>query len=141
MNIRPIEHDEYGLLEEFLYLAVFVPPGSGLPSREVIREPAIYAYIDGFGRPDDVCLIAEEDETIFIGDWALLLCAKAARTMSWYWNLGRRLLMADSFSFGVKDLMESAVQRFPYGQTIGAQGVCMISFCGRLTRITYCQLI
>jgi hypothetical protein len=61
MNIRPIEQGEYDILEEFLYLAVFVPPSCETPPREVVYEPNIHAYIDGFGRPDDVCLVAEED--------------------------------------------------------------------------------
>jgi ribosomal protein S18 acetylase RimI-like enzyme len=77
-RIRPITKSEYGILTEFLYLAVFVPPGSKSLPREVIYEPGVYAYIDGFGdSPDDICFVAEvdceEDGEVIAAAWSRIL--------------------------------------------------------------------
>ncbi len=54
VEIRPIERRDYPLLEEFLYQAIFVHEGEELPAREIIYQPEIYVYIDGFGGKDDI---------------------------------------------------------------------------------------
>jgi len=72
MNIRPIETGEYGCLEDFLYLAVFVPLGHEALSHDIIYAPEIYVYIDGFGKPDDACYVAEADGAIVGAAWARL---------------------------------------------------------------------
>lgn len=42
--IRPMKQDEYGLLEDFLYHAIFVPDWYKDPvPRSVIYEPELYA--------------------------------------------------------------------------------------------------
>jgi GNAT superfamily N-acetyltransferase len=41
VNIRPIKTGEQGCLEDFLYLAVFVPPGHEPLSRDVIHAPEL----------------------------------------------------------------------------------------------------
>jgi len=56
---RPITPEDFPLLEEFIYHAIFVPPGEELPPREIIRKPDVYMYIDDYGgKPDDNGLIA-----------------------------------------------------------------------------------
>lgn len=60
--IREIEPSEYGLLEDFLYEAIFVPEGEAPPSRDVLKIPEISLYIDDFGtRKDDICFVAIVD--------------------------------------------------------------------------------
>ena len=62
--IRPMKQDEYGLLEDFLYYAIFVPDWYKEPiPRSVIYEPELWCTIENFGQSkDDFCLVAEADE-------------------------------------------------------------------------------
>ena len=56
-QIRAIRPEEYPLLEDFLYEAIFVPEGETPPDRSIIRRPELQIYIEQFGeRPDDRCL-------------------------------------------------------------------------------------
>jgi len=73
MNFRLIKKNEYGCLEDFLYFAVFVPPGHEPLSRDVIHVPELYVYIEDFGRPDDVCFVAEADGAIVGAAWSRIL--------------------------------------------------------------------
>jgi len=61
MNIivREITKTEYPLLEDFIYTAIYMPPGEEPPPREVIFDPEIYIYVDGFGdKPGDCGIVA-----------------------------------------------------------------------------------
>ena len=54
--------DEYSLLENFLYEAIFIPKGAERPPREMIRQEELRVYIKDFGKQkDDHCLVAECD--------------------------------------------------------------------------------
>lgn len=57
--VRPMRLGEEGLLEEFLYQAIHVPPGVESPARDVIGLPELRRYIEGFGRAGDACAVAE----------------------------------------------------------------------------------
>lgn len=58
--IREMRMEEYSILEEFLYEAIFQRDGEDLLPRAIIDEPSLRVYIDGFGlRGDDYCLCAE----------------------------------------------------------------------------------
>ena len=60
IQIRKIHPDEYGLLREFLYQAIYLPEGMEPPPRSVMDLPELQIYIADFGtRPGDHCLIAE----------------------------------------------------------------------------------
>ena len=39
MKIKELEKSDYHLLEEFIYWAIFVPPNSELPERNIISTP------------------------------------------------------------------------------------------------------
>ena len=57
--IRPMKKEEYPLLEDFLYEAVFQKDGEEKAPRNIIRLPALYAYIEEFGtRKGDLCFCA-----------------------------------------------------------------------------------
>jgi ribosomal protein S18 acetylase RimI-like enzyme/general stress protein 26 len=73
MKIRPIEAAELPLLEDFLYLAVFVPEGAEMPPRDVIFNPPVYVYIEDYGKKDDFCLVAEENGKIIGAAWSRIL--------------------------------------------------------------------
>ena len=53
-TVREIKEEEYALLEDFLYEAIFVPEGTPAPPRSVLSLPELRLYVDGFGsRKDD----------------------------------------------------------------------------------------
>ena len=61
-TIREIRADEYDLLRDFLYEAIFIPEGCEAPDRSILDLPELQVYIKDFGtRPSDRCLIAESD--------------------------------------------------------------------------------
>ena len=59
-TIRKMQAQEYPLLEDFLYEAIFIPEGVQAPSKSIIHEPLLWRTIDGFGMlKDDCCLVAD----------------------------------------------------------------------------------
>ena len=63
-------------LEDFLYHALFIPPGFDLPPRDVIFQPEIYIYIDGlFSQKGDVGVVAEKDGCIVGAAWVRIIPA------------------------------------------------------------------
>ncbi|MDO8848290.1 MAG: GNAT family N-acetyltransferase [Coriobacteriia bacterium] len=74
VTIREIRAEDYPLLEEFLYLAVYQrDPLQPIP-RSVIDEPRVRNYIDGFGeRVQDHGLVAEADGRVIGAAWARVL--------------------------------------------------------------------
>ena len=75
LNIRPITPQDYPLLEDFLYHAIYIPPGGEIPARELIFEPEILVYIKDFGGKDDVGVIAEQDGKIVGAAWTRIIPA------------------------------------------------------------------
>ena len=73
--VRPIEKSEYAILEEFLYNAIFLSPGTKLPPKEIIFEPNIFIYIKDFGGKDDTCVVAEQNGKIVGAAWARIIGA------------------------------------------------------------------
>lgn len=62
IRIYPLPDSAARSLEEFLYLAVFVPEGAEPPPRAILEEPGVAVYLDNFGRqPGDLALVAERD--------------------------------------------------------------------------------
>jgi ribosomal protein S18 acetylase RimI-like enzyme len=57
-SIRPLTRADESFLWEMLYLALFVPPGHPPFPRELVRRPEISFYVDGWGREDDLGVIA-----------------------------------------------------------------------------------
>ncbi|MFR8104229.1 MAG: GNAT family N-acetyltransferase [Clostridia bacterium] len=73
-NIREIRKDEYKLLDDFLYEAIFIPNGSEKPSKEIIKSEELQVYIKDFGiYKDDYCLIAECDKKIVGACWTRIM--------------------------------------------------------------------
>lgn len=79
LSIRPLRPCELPALEEFLYLAVFVPEGVEAPPRDVIFHPGVYVYIENFGEKDDVCLVAEQGGKIIGAAWSRILAHPGKR--------------------------------------------------------------
>ena len=61
MLIREMTVNEYPLLEDFLYEAIFIPEGMKKPPRDIIQNDELQVYIKDFGkRKDDHCLVADD---------------------------------------------------------------------------------
>ncbi|MBM6816280.1 GNAT family N-acetyltransferase [Olsenella uli] len=69
-RIREMLPGEYGLLDEFLYQAIYTEPGEPRPPRAVLADPSLRAYVEGFGRAGDVAVCAEEDGEVVGAAWA-----------------------------------------------------------------------
>ena len=76
INIHSIQKNEYPLLEDFLYNAIFLPPGTQPPPREIIFNPDVFIYIDGFGdKPGDCGVVAKQDGKIIAAAWTRIIPA------------------------------------------------------------------
>lgn len=74
MEIRPMHLAERDLLQEFLYQAIFLPPGAIPPPRSIIDLPELQVYVDDFGtRPGDHCLVAESDGLVIGMAWSRIM--------------------------------------------------------------------
>lgn len=72
--IRAISESEYGILEDFLYEAIFIPEGVSAPPREIINRPELQVYIADFGkRKGDLCFVAEADNKIVGAVWVRIM--------------------------------------------------------------------
>ncbi|MCH5206872.1 MAG: GNAT family N-acetyltransferase [Oscillospiraceae bacterium] len=73
-KIRKIKENEYGVLEEFLYEAIFIPEGTAPPPKEIIHKPELQVYVENFGkRNGDIGLVAEADDRIVGAVWTRIM--------------------------------------------------------------------
>jgi ribosomal protein S18 acetylase RimI-like enzyme len=70
---RPLRPDELPLLDDFLYLAIHVPPGVEPPPRHITSAPELAHYVAGFGQPGDYAVAAEDDGAIVGIAWSRIL--------------------------------------------------------------------
>ena len=71
--IREIRHSEIPLLKDFTYEAIFQRDESNLVPRDVLDQPEIKVFYDNFGKPDDLCFVAEVDRKIVGAVWTRIL--------------------------------------------------------------------
>ena len=72
-RIREIRENEYYVLSEFLYEAIFIPVGMEKPPKAIIEQPGLQVYIADFGKSDDWCLVAEVKEKIVGAVWVRVM--------------------------------------------------------------------
>lgn len=73
-RIRELVKEEYRLLEDFLYEAIFVPEGIPAPPKSIIRLPELQVYIKDFGKgKDDIALVAEVGTMAVGAVWARVM--------------------------------------------------------------------
>ncbi len=75
LKIRQIQREEYPVLEDFLYHAIYLPPDAAPVSREIIFEPEIFVYIKNFGTKDDCGVVAEQSGQIIGAAWTRIIPA------------------------------------------------------------------
>lgn len=72
--IRPLGEDEYALLEDFLYEAIFIPEGVAPPPRDIIYQPELQVYLENFGaRRGDFALAAEVGGRVVGAVWTRIM--------------------------------------------------------------------
>ena len=72
--IRKMCAEEYSLLKDFLYEAIFIPEGVQPPSRDIVERPELRIYYDGFGTGQaDHCLAAEVDGRVVGAVWTRIM--------------------------------------------------------------------
>lgn len=72
-RIREIRENEYYILSEFLYEAIFIPVGMEKLPKAIIEQPELQVYIADFGKSDDWCLVAEVKEKIVGAVWVRIM--------------------------------------------------------------------
>ncbi len=72
-KIREIKKNEYPILSDFLYEAIFIPEGMEKPPKSIIEQPKLQVYIEDFGKEDDWCLVAEIKEKIIGAVWVRIM--------------------------------------------------------------------
>ena len=72
--IRLMRPEEYPLLDDFLYEAIFIPEGVEPPSRDIISRPELKVYTEDFGtQRGDYCLCAESDGRVIGAVWTRIM--------------------------------------------------------------------
>ncbi|MBP2622572.1 GNAT family N-acetyltransferase [Streptococcus oricebi] len=72
--IRPLKSSEIPLLAEFLYQAIFLPPGVPAPDRAIIDLPELQLYIEDFGQKEgDLALVVEQAGQVVGSVWVRLM--------------------------------------------------------------------
>lgn len=72
--IREMLKEEYSLLEDFLYEAIFIPEGISPPPESIIMQPELQVYLTDFGKKkDDIALVAEVDGKAAGAVWARIM--------------------------------------------------------------------
>ena len=72
-QIREIRENEYPILSDFLYEAIYIPEGMEKPPKSIIEQPELQVYITDFGKADDWCLVAEVKEKIVGAVWVRIM--------------------------------------------------------------------
>ena len=73
-TIREIQKQEYPLLDNFLYEAIFVPAGVEPPPETIITAPELQVYVEHFGESkDDWGLATEIDGKIVGAVWVRIM--------------------------------------------------------------------
>ncbi|MCQ4021766.1 MULTISPECIES: GNAT family N-acetyltransferase [unclassified Ruminococcus] len=69
-TIREMRTDEYHLLNDFLYQAIYQPDKTNLAPKSIINKPELQVYIKDFGKQkDDYCFCAEANGKIVGAVW------------------------------------------------------------------------
>ena len=74
VTIRELQKQEYPLLDNFLYEAIFIPEGMEPPPKTIIASPELQVYVKRFGESkDDWGLAAEADGKIVGAVWVRIV--------------------------------------------------------------------
>lgn len=73
-TVRPMQEEEYPLLRDFLYEAIFIPEGVEPPPHSIIDLPELQVYISNFGSESaDCCFVADAGGRVVGAVWARIM--------------------------------------------------------------------
>lgn len=73
-TIRRRQENEYEILKDFLYEAIYIPEGVQAPPKSIINEPELQVYVVDFGKKeDDICFLAESDGKVIGAVWVRVM--------------------------------------------------------------------
>ncbi len=73
-KIREITSNEYKVLDDFLYEAIYIPEGVEAPPRDIIETPELQVYVQDFGTQEgDICFVAEVEGNIVGAVWVRIM--------------------------------------------------------------------
>lgn len=67
ITIRELTTEDEPFLWEMLYQAIYVPKGQAPPPWEIVHQPNLACYVEGWGRDDDCGLLARDSEKRPVG--------------------------------------------------------------------------
>jgi RimJ/RimL family protein N-acetyltransferase len=74
VSYRCWTHDDFPVMEQLQYEAIFIPEGVDPPPFEIIKQPEIDIYIRDFGsKKDDICILATLYGQVVGGVWVRIL--------------------------------------------------------------------
>lgn len=74
MQIRKIKPEEYPILNDILYEAIYQPDANNIIPRTVLMVPEVAVFIKDFGQwPHDYCLVAEKEDKIIGAVWVRVI--------------------------------------------------------------------
>lgn len=74
MVLRELNENETGLLQDFLYEAIFIPKGAEPPDRSIIEQPALKIYYEDFGTGRaDHCIVADDNGRVIGAVWTRIM--------------------------------------------------------------------
>ena len=74
MIYRELQPNEYGLLKDFLYEAIFIPEGVTPPDRSIIEQPELSLYYEDFGSGQaDYCIVADDNGRVVGAVWTRIM--------------------------------------------------------------------
>ena len=73
-TVRELKENEYSLLSDFLYEAIYIPDGAEPPPKSIIKQPELRVYTDDFRcRKGDIALAAECDGKVVGVVWVRIM--------------------------------------------------------------------
>lgn len=74
MIFRQMNSQEYPLLDEFLYQAIFLPKGVPAPDRSIIQLPELQLYVKDFGQfLGDEAMVVDIDGQVVGAAWCRII--------------------------------------------------------------------
>lgn len=72
-EFRPLISEDQEQLWEWFHIALWDPPPAGLRPREILQDPAVRIYVENWGQPGDVGVVAVSDGKDIGACWMRLL--------------------------------------------------------------------
>ncbi len=72
--IRKPTENEYILLNDFIFEAIYIPEGVAAPPKSIINQPDLQLYVSDFGKQkDDYCFVTEVDGEVVGAVWVRIM--------------------------------------------------------------------